>query len=655
MSKKLHFMLIFCFLFSLMVSSSALAQEGDITVFYTNDIHTYIDNGVEDANGLTYSKVAALKASEENALLVDAGDHIQGTAYGSMNDGATMIYLMNTAGYDAATLGNHEFDYGMESCMNAIAAANYPYLSCNFYHEKDGTPENLVLDGFTIKEVNGTKIAFVGITTPESITSSTPAYFQDADGNYIYGIAGGEDGAELYAAVQNAIDEAKAAGAEYVIALGHLGVDPSSTPWTSRDVIAHTSGLDAFIDGHSHTTMETERVADQNGNAVLLTQTGSYLNAVGKMTISNNGEISCKLLSGEDVADLTPDAAVKEIEDNWIAEIEDKLGAVIGYAEVTLDNYDSDGNRLVRKQDTNSGDFVTDALYYLFDDMGMEVDAAIMNGGGIRNAAITGELSYLTCKEMHSFGNIACLQAVSGQQILDALEWGAKDLSEENSVENGGFLQVSGIHYSIDPSIPSTVQKDDKGVWCGAPTGAYRVKDVQILNRETGVYEPIDLSATYHLAGHNYTLRNLGDGFAMFAGAVNVLDYVAEDYMVLAAYVQSFPVDDTTGLPTIPADSIYADVNGSGRITILDGSAETTEPATKEPISVPATPAEKATEKTTTDFSDYTVLSGDCLWKIAQKQYGNGSQWRMLYEANRNTLQNPNQLRIGQILRIPSL
>ena len=544
---------------------------GGVTVLYTNDIHTYI------TKDLTYSKVAAYKDSLENVLLVDAGDHIQGTAYGSMDKGATIAQLMNAVGYDLATLGNHEFDYGMDGCMAAIEAADFPYVSCNFYHEANGVAGENVLDSYKVFEVGGVKIAFIGITTPESFTKSTPSYFQDENGNYIYGIAGGTDGEALYTAVQNAIDAASAE-ADYVIALGHLGVDESSQPWTSREVIANTTGLDAFIDGHSHTTIPMEEVTDEGGNTVILTQTGSYLDAVGQMTIAADGTITTQLLTAENLAEVTPDAEVKAIEDAWVAELDEQLGQVIGYSQVTLDNYDAEGNRLVRKQETNTGDFAADALYYLFDEMDLDVDVAVMNGGGVRNEAVTGEISYQTCKAIHTFGNVACLQTVTGQQLLDALEWGAKDVTADGSVENGGFLHVSGLRYTINTAIPSTVQQDDKGVWTGGPTGAYRVTNVEVLNNETGAYEPLDLTAQYNLAGYNYTLRDLGDGFAMFDGAVNVLDYVSEDYMVLANYVESFPVDEATGLPTIPADSQYAEVTGNGRITIVN------EPVAEEPV-----------------------------------------------------------------------
>ena len=576
----------------------------DIAILYTNDVHTYIDNP------LSYDVIAAVKAELQKeydyVLLADAGDAVQGTAYGSMDKGETIVKLMNAAGYDVATLGNHEFDYDMEGTMNVIEWAEFPYTSCNFYHEEAGVKGETVLDAFVMFECGADKVAFVGITTPESFTKSTPAYFQDENGNYIYGISGGEDGAALYADVQAAVDAAKEAGATKVIALGHLGDDLASQPWTSEEAIANVSGLTAFIDGHSHSTVEGKEVADKDGNNVLLTQTGEYFGSIGMMVLKADGTIATDLIGYEEilegkvdekgeavlnedgeqemevvgyklVSDLYTGAewgsveAVAAIKDAWITEIDTQLGAAIGSANVALGNYDADGNRLVRSQETNTGDFCADALYYLFDNMGLDVDVAIMNGGGIRNkTAITGEMSFKTAKEIHTFGNVACLQTITGQQLLDALEWGARDAG--TGKECGGFLHVSGITYMIDTEWPSSVGMDDKGVWTGAPTGGYRVHDVMVYNKETNAYEPLDLEANYNLAGYNYTLRDLGDGFNMFSGAVNVLDYVMEDYMVLANYIQAFEggVVDATNSPLLAkyANLLlnYSDLAGSGRI-----------------------------------------------------------------------------------------
>ena len=583
--------------------TTAAAKE-DVVVLYTNDVHTYIDGP------MGYDVVAGLKAELKeqygNVLLADAGDAIQGTAFGSMDKGETIISLMNAAGYDVATLGNHEFDYGMDGCKNIIEKAQFPYVSCNFYEEKDGVRGENVLPSFQLFEMGGQKIAFVGVTTPESFTKSTPAYFQDENGNYIYGISGGEDGSALYADVQTAIDAAAAEGADVIIGLGHLGDDASSKPWTSEEVIANVTGLDAFIDGHSHSTQPGKEVADKNGDMVLLSQTGDYLSNIGMMVIDGEtGKITSDLITSEEITETKlddkgqpvvnedgeeetevvgykfvselytgeswcSDETVKQMQDAWIQEIDTQLGQKIGATALTFDNYDAEGKRLVRSQETNTGDFAADALYYLFDDMGLDVDVAVMNGGGVRNKAITGDLTYKTAKEIHTFGNVACLQTITGQQLLDALEWGARTAG--TGEECGGFLQVAGITYKIDTEWPTSVQMDDKGVWVGAPTGGYRVHDVQVYNKETGAYEPLDLEGSYNLAGYNYTLRDMGDGFNMFSGAVNVLDYVMEDYMVLANYIQGFEGGNVEAANS-PLLSKYAgmkldysDVNGSGRI-----------------------------------------------------------------------------------------
>ncbi len=556
-----------------------IAQENsksdDTVILYTNDVHTYIDGE------LSYDIVAALKMDlenqYENVLLVDAGDHIQGTAYGSMDKGKTIIELMNKTGYDVATLGNHEFDYDMEGCMNVIEWAQYPYISCNFYHEKDGERLENVLDEFTIFECGDEKIAFVGITTPETFTKTTPAYFQDDNGNYIYGISNGDDG-ELYKDIQDAIDAARTAGATTVIGLGHLGEGAADYSGTSESVISNIKGMDAFIDGHSHSIMEGKIVADSEGKDVVLTQTGEYFNTIGVMVIdSETGEIATKLLDAEDLTEITADSQVKEIKDKWLEEIDRQLGTVIGYAEVVLDNYDAEGNRLVRQEETNTGDFCADALYYLFDDMDMDVDIAVMNGGGIRNTAITGEITYKICKDIHTFGNVACLQTVTGQQVLDMLEWSTRNVGIQ---EDGSFLQVSGLMYKVDSSIPCTVTFDDKDVWTGGPLGAYRVYDVKVYNKETGKWDALNLNAKYNMAGYNYTLRDLGGGFAMFEDSEMVLDYVMEDYMVLAGYVKAFEdgiikSDNAPLASKYPGFTVdYGTVNGSDRIRIDDDSVE---------------------------------------------------------------------------------
>ena len=550
-------------------------DKADVTILYTNDVHTYIDNKSPKP---TYAAIAALKKSIEDTgrdvLLVDAGDHIQGTAYGSMDDGATIIELMNEAGYDLATPGNHEFDYGMARAKAVLREADFPYVSCNWVDLRTGFN---VLPSVKFFFVGGRKIAFVGVTTPETFTKSTPAYFMnDAQTKYIYDILGGEDGQKLYDAVQKAIDKAEFWGADTIIGLGHLGVDPSSSPWTSEEVIAHTHGFTAFIDGHSHTVMANKQVTDASGKAATLTQTGSYFKNIGKMTVGADGTITTELIDTYEGLD----AAVAATASNWISAVDDMLGEEIAVGDTKFYiNDPATGKRRIRSGETNLGDFVADGIYTYFNEIEeLHCDVAIMNGGGIRTDVEAGPWSFKTCKTVSPFGNVACLMSVTGQQIQDALEFGARFAGAEGK-ENGGFLQVAGARYTIHPMIPNTVQTNDKNVWTGS-AATPRVSNVEIYDKTTGTYQPLDPNATYALAGMNYTLRNLGDGFAMFDGATLIKDYVSEDYLVMSSYAAMFGGVDANGLPHLASANSpladypgyllnYEDPYGAGRIQMI--------------------------------------------------------------------------------------
>ena len=594
MSQKMKKFLILFFVIVAVAAAVLLSKgeekrkipEKDIVVIYTNDIHTYIKNrDINDekkAKNLSYSALSALKeevaAQGKEVILVDAGDHIQGTAYGDMDKGATIIQMMNETGYDIATIGNHEFDYGIARIFELVNKAEFTYLSCNFYKTDDG---KLVLPAYEIVEKGGLKIAFIGISTPESITKSTPTFFMDKDGNLLYNFYSGEDGSDLYSAVQKAIDEAKPQ-ADYVIALGHLGVDLSSVPYTSREVIQHTHGLDAFIDGHSHTLIEHEYVPDSKGNEVLLTQTGAYFKGIGVMTIAKDGTISTEVLHEYD----RQNEFVTETELGWIKTIDEKLGEKIAVLDTKMFVMDPKNptQRIVRCQETNLGDLTADSFYYYFNEkLKLDCDIAFSNGGGIRNGINPGDVSYFSAKTVFPFGNQLCVVEATGQQILDALEKGAMfagiyDESKHVPAESGGFLHVAGMKYEIDSTVDSTVRIDGNGIWLGAPTGKYKVGNVQVYNRETAEYEPLDPEKNYRLAGANYILKNLGDGMAMFKGIVPVLDFVGEDYIILSDYFKSFkkgkdkfPHNSTENSPLKSYKNYLLDYEnpfGSGRIEI---------------------------------------------------------------------------------------
>ena len=563
MRKFLSLLLTMAMVFSLAVTVNAAAPKEDITILHTNDVHCDYEK---------YAKVATLHKSAD--LLVDAGDHVQGGVIGTLSKGEYIVDIMNYLKYDAAVPGNHEFDYGMDRAKELMRDADFPYLSCNWV---DLRTNLRVLPEIKVFVRGGVRIAFVGITTPETFTKSTPAYFMNkAQTKYIYDILGGEDGQKLYSAVQKAVDKAKCL-ADVVIGLGHLGVDPSSSPWTSEEVIAHTTGFDAFIDGHSHTVMENKQVADASGRLVTLTQTGSYFANVGEMTIAPDGTISTRLVSTYD----QEDPAVAAEQAAWVNTVDDMLGEKIAVADTKFYITDpATGKRRIRSGETNLGDFVADGIYTYFNEVEqLHCDIAIMNGGGIRSDEDAGYWTFKTCKQVSPFGNVACLMSVTGKQIQDALEFAARFAGAEGK-ENGGFLQVAGATYEIHTDIPNTVQTDDKNVWIGSATGTPRVQNVKIYDRANGTYVPLDENKTYALAGMNYTLRNLGDGFAMFDGAELIKDYVSEDYLVMSTYAMTFGGVDAEGLPHLSsANSVlaeypgylldYENPYGAGRISIL--------------------------------------------------------------------------------------
>ncbi|MCF0111553.1 MAG: bifunctional metallophosphatase/5'-nucleotidase [Erysipelotrichaceae bacterium] len=544
--------------------------ETEITILYTNDVHAHVD---ED---LTYASVAALKKdlTEQGkaVLLVDAGDHVQGTAYGALDNGASIVKLMGAAGYDAATLGNHEFDYGMARALEIVSEAEYPYLSCNF---KSLTDNKNVLDSYKMFEVGGVKVAIVGITTPETITKSTPAYFMDENQEkYIYEIAAGDNAKNMISALQTAINDAIKEGANYVVALGHVGVDSSSEPYTSEKLIAGVSGLDAFIDGHSHSEVPSQLVQDKDGKDVVLTQTGNYFDAIGKLTISVEGAITTELVTEYEAKDET----VAAMEEQWILDVGTQLAVEIANTEIEFRISSPEGIRMVRSQETNLGDFCADAVYWYMNEVeGLNCDMAYANGGGVRADVESGVWTYLTAKTVNPFGNTTCLISITGQQVLDMLEFGAKSVGVG---ESGGFMQMAGVKYDINPAIEATIPTDENGVWQAGPTGEYRVTNVQVYDKETKTYVDLDLAKTYTIGGSNYTLRSMGDGFNMFTGYGLVKDYICEDYLLLSAYARAFADANGDGVADLSTATSplaayegyllnYEDINGSGRITIV--------------------------------------------------------------------------------------
>jgi 2',3'-cyclic-nucleotide 2'-phosphodiesterase (5'-nucleotidase family) len=520
--------------------ASEPALDQDLAILYTNDVHCAVDSGIG------YAGVAALKQQllDEGCYvaLVDAGDAVQGDAIGTLSKGSYIVDIMNEVGYDVATPGNHEFDYGMDRFFELRDMAKFPYVSANFVDLTTGEP---VLEPYAMLAYNDVKVAFVGVSTPMTISTSTPTFFQDANGNYIYGFSQ-KDGADgFYAVVQQAVDAAIADGADYVVALAHLGIDASTSPYTSSELIEHTRGIDVVIDGHSHSTVECERVKNLDGERVLLTQTGTKLNAVGMLYITKDGSISTGLITDYTEKDADTEAYIAQIQ----AQFEELLNEVVASTEVDLTIFEPGTDpavRIVRNSETNLGDLCADAYRYI-----SGADVAFVNGGGVRTDIATGDITYGDIIKVHPFGNELCMVEATGQEILDALEMGARVTPEES----GGFLQVSGLTYEIHTYIPSSVTLDENNMFVSVD-GEYRVKNVTVGG------EPLDLSKTYTLACHNYLLKDAGDGYTMFQDNTFLLDSIMIDNQVLINYI----VEGLGGV--VGAD--YADPHGQGRIVAVE-------------------------------------------------------------------------------------
>ena len=509
-----------------------LGLDNDIVILYTNDVHCAVDDNL-GYTGLATVK-NALEAQGKHVVLVDNGDAVQGDTIGTLSNGEYIIDIMNEVGYDVATPGNHEFDYGMDQFFALTEQANFPYVSANFV-DNDG---NTVLDPYVIKDVAGVKIAFVGISTPKTITTSTPKYFQDDNGNYIYSFQQDETGEKLYAAVQSAVDAARAEGAQFVIALAHLGIEEDCSPWTSSEVIVNTTGIDAVLDGHSHSMIQGEKVKNKDGAEVLLSSTETKLAYIGCLTIKDDGSMSTTLIS---------DNGMKEFIGGIQEEFEELVNTVVASTDVDLIIKDpASGERIVRVSETNLGDLCADAYRAM-----SGADVAIVNGGGVRADIPAGDITYGQIIAVHPFGNEMCVVECTGQEILDALELGCSKLP----AESGGFLQVSGMTYTVDLNVESTVKLDENGMFVEVE-GERRVKDVTIGG------EPLDPEKTYTLASHNYKLKDCGDGYSMFADNVFLQDSVMIDNQVLINYI-------TESLGGVVGE-VYADPYGQGRITIIE-------------------------------------------------------------------------------------
>ena len=543
--KVLSLLLAVVMTFSLAVTANAAEEtaqdlDGDIVILHTNDVHGAISG---------YAKVAALKDAYEArgayVLLMDAGDFIQGDPTVSTSEGATAVELMNLAGYDVASMGNHEFDYGYQNLKDLEADADFTIVDANvLYNGQVAFEDNVV---FTAPD--GTKIGVFGLDTPETATKAHPAKIQGVT------FLAGED---LYDCAQDQVDALEAEGCEYIICLGHLGIDEESVGNRSIDLLEEVEGIDVFIDGHSHSTLEDVKAAAGGTGKVgdtLVTSTGTNLESVGVVTIDADGTITTATTP---VADLTAeDADVAARAAAIQKEIDDEYGTVFAKTEVALNGEREPGNRT---EETNLGDLICDALVWGAEREGTEVDAAVTNGGGIRASIAAGDITKKDINTVLPFGNTLSIVQVTGAELLEALE--ASTYCTPTSI--GGFPQVSGIEFTVD-----TTKAYDQGELYPGST-YYGPKSIQRVTIETVGGEPFDANATYTIATNDFMAAGGDTYYAFAAASVNYdlglsMDEVVMDYIT----------DELKGTVT---EEAYG--QPAGRITVDQGLAFTDVAAT---------------------------------------------------------------------------
>lgn len=503
--------------------------KNDIHIFYTSDMHCGMDENIT-LSGLK-ALVNEAKREHPYVSLVDLGDNIQGGTFGSLTKGELVVDLMNRTGFDVVTIGNHEFDYGMEQLANLMAKHKAKVVASNVKYSGNQTNIFANIPEYVIEQYGDVKVGFLGILTPEAITSSTPKFFMEDD-EFVYNFYSGNNGKDLYEKVQSTVDELHKEGADYVIALSHLGSNPNSAPFDSVSLIANTEGIDVVLDGHSHSTIIGDPYPNKSGKDVILSSVGTKLQNIGELIIGEDGKISTLLISECNNEDPSMVLALEEAE----AKINDILSEKVTNLDFDMNIVDEEGVRITRSRETTVGDFMADAYRSI-----MEADIGMINGGGVRSSLPAGEITYKELFNIAPFQNDLASCSATGQQVLDALEFGAQScdsiykLDGEAVGESGAFMQVSGLKYTIDTSVPTPVKTDENGMLIGFE-GERRVKDV--LVEENGKYVPLDPAKKYTVASINYILYNNGDGNTAFEGAERVVETGPVDVEALRTYLE---------------------------------------------------------------------------------------------------------------------
>lgn len=529
--------------FAMLLCFAACGQENgngkpnNVIVLFTNDVHCGMDESIGYAGLSAYKKDMCEKYS--HVVLVDCGDFTQGGYEGTVSNGEFLIDITNAVGYDFAIFGNHEFDYGIEQLKKNVELSNAQFLNCNITYTGNG--ENWLGDltkPYEIVTYGKIKVAFIGVTTPKTFENSTPTRFME-DGKVVYDFAKDGSGQKFYDIVQKNVDECRKQGSDYVVVLSHLGMDEDvDAPYTSLDLAKNTAGIDVILDGHSHTEAACWIRQNKDGEDVLLSSTGTKLTNIGKLVLSEDGTASVGYIDNYE----KKDSAITEKIVSVRSEFKKQMNSVVGHIDFDLSCYDADGIRMVRSRELPIGDFVADAYRIIGG-----ADIGMCNGGGIRADMKKGDITYKNLIEVNPYGNTLCVVKVTGQEIVDMLEYFYRYVKSDYKKgglaygEDGSFQQVSGLKFTINTSVESTVQTDENGSLTGIG-GARRISDVMVL--KDGVYAPIDTSATYTLASHNYMIKDGGSGMLLFLKEHElIIDEAVSDYQVLIDYMNMLGKD----------------------------------------------------------------------------------------------------------------
>ena len=543
MRKVLALLLSVVMTLTLLVSSAWADEpkplDGKTVILHTNDVHGSIE---------LYAKVAAMKGDYEargaQVILADAGDYSQGTVYVSVNKGKDAVTMMNAAGYDVATIGNHEFDYGYAQLKSNLDSAVFKVVCANVL--QDGSP---VFDAYTMINKGGVQVAFVGLETPEAQTKANPALIQG-----LTFLAGDE----MYAAVQTQVDAARTDGADIVIVLTHLGVDSSSEPNTSYDLYEKVTGIDFIIDGHSHTVMTKGPEGEP------IQSTGTALNNIGVITIDNatkkieSNELipiwHTEEVDGENVtvydytkSDETVANAAKAIIDPIDADYDQKFAE----SAVDLNGAKAPGNRT---EETNLGDLITDAMMWAIKTKAPGVDmnnaVAITNGGGIRAAIAKGDITKKDVNTVLPFGNTLAVVYVKGSELLEALE--VSTYCTPKSL--GGFPQFAGMEVELN-----TACEYDANDTTYPGSTYFGPKSINRITIKTVNGKAFDKDATYAVITNNFLAAG-GDTYYAFAAAQTQFDTGLPLDEILMEYI-------TVELNGVVTDKYAAP---QGRLTIVN-------------------------------------------------------------------------------------